>query len=131
MSERRPLGQILLKLGHLTREQLVRALEYQLSLSAQLHLPLGQILCNKELITESQLNQALGLQPPFKTKPVGEILVDMGVINAWQMSRALCYQYKMIEGKQDVSKIGDILVKMGFTTHDKIELALGQFFGAF
>lgn len=131
MSERRPLGQIILKLGHLTREQLAQTLEYQLSLPAQDHLPLGQILCNKELITTDQLNEALGLQPPFKTKPVGEILVDMGVINVWQMSRALCYQYKMIEGKQEVSKIGDILVKMGFATQEKIELALGQFFGAF
>lgn len=131
MNERKPLGQIMLKQGYITREQLIQTLEYQLKLSSQDHLPLGQILLQKHMLTETQLTEALALQTPFKTKPVGEILMDMGIIQNWQMSRALCYQYKMIESRQEAPQIGDILVKMEFTTHDDIELALSQFFGVF
>jgi predicted transcriptional regulator len=49
---------------------------------------------------------------------LGDTLVAKGVITADQLQKALDAQ------KTNNSKIGDELVALGFTTHEKIEAAL-------
>ncbi len=51
--------------------------------------------------------------------PIGEILVYKQIISQSQLIEALTYQ-KNNPGE----KLGDILVKLGYTTKDKIEKAL-------
>ena len=50
--------------------------------------------------------------------PMGDTLVSKGVITADQLQTALAEQKKTNE------KLGELLVKLGFTTHDKIEAAM-------
>lgn len=50
---------------------------------------------------------------------MGDTLVGKGVITSDQLNKALDEQKKTGE------KLGDILVKLGFTSKDKIEAALG------
>jgi hypothetical protein len=49
---------------------------------------------------------------------LGDTLVAKGVVTADQLQQALAEQKKTGE------KIGDVLIKLGFTTHEKIETAL-------
>ncbi len=49
---------------------------------------------------------------------MGDTLTSKGVITSDQLNKALEEQKKTGE------KLGDILVKLGFTTHDKIDSAL-------
>lgn len=51
--------------------------------------------------------------------PIGEILVYKAVITQKQLIEALTYQKNHTN-----EKLGDILVKLGYTTKDKIEKAL-------
>lgn len=49
---------------------------------------------------------------------MGDTLISKGVISADQLDKAL------EEQKKSGEKLGEILVKMGFATHEKIDNAL-------
>ncbi len=49
---------------------------------------------------------------------LGDTLVDKGIITADQLRKALAEQ------KKSGDKLGDVIVRLGFTTHEQIENAL-------
>jgi hypothetical protein len=49
---------------------------------------------------------------------LGDTLVDKGIITADQLGKALSEQ------KKSGDKLGDVIVRLGFTTHEQIENAL-------
>ena len=57
------------------------------------------------------------------TKQLGELLIERGVISKEQLEKALALQ------KEEGGLIGQILVKLGFTTEEEIAQALTAQFG--
>jgi len=49
---------------------------------------------------------------------LGDTLLNKGIITADQLEQALA------EHKSSGDKLGDVIVRLGFTTHEKIENAL-------
>ena len=81
---------------------------------------LGDVLVRHRLITESQLEEALAIQGETQPyKPVGQILVERGVI-AWGDLKAILDVY----GKR--TRLGDMLVKTRAITAEQLALALNE-----
>jgi len=57
-----------------------------------------------------------------RTKRLGEILIDRGVVTEEQVAEAL----RPGKGKTYFSKIGEVLVYLGYTTPDQIQSALRE-----
>ena len=55
---------------------------------------IGEILCENDFISQSQLKESLEKQKSCKSQPLGQILLDMGYISAEQLSDALLMQEK-------------------------------------
>ncbi len=123
-----PLGRKLIAAGHLTESELQDALDYQERLPHVMHKPLGEILVEmgyistdllQDMLAEEKRQQARTQQVP---KPrVGDVLLQAGVIQEWQLAHALRLQFTPAHASQ---KLGEILVAMGYTTREKIEAAL-------
>jgi type IV pilus assembly protein PilB len=82
----RPLGQILIDSGTITRRQLHLLLEW-----AKKRPKLGQVLINSGAIDAEQLQRALHEQKTIQL-PLGEVLVKLGYITEETMRQALCLQ---------------------------------------
>jgi type IV pilus assembly protein PilB len=96
------LGEILVKEGLITQEQLQHVLELQKS--DKLYLPLGELCVSRGLIGRMDLQQVL--RKHRKSIPLGELLVNMGLISREQLQEALARQ------KKKGGKIGEILLEM-------------------
>ena len=55
---------------------------------------IGEILCENDSISQSQLKESLEKQKNCKNQPLGQILLDMGYITPEQLSDALLMQEK-------------------------------------
>lgn len=79
---------------------------------------IGDILINEKLITRAHLQEALNYQNKLeKYKPVGQILVDQGIITQKQLNFLLNRFDKQ-------PRLGDILIRSGVITREAINIAL-------
>ncbi|MBI3890414.1 MAG: hypothetical protein HY303_02665 [Candidatus Wallbacteria bacterium] len=117
------LGEILVEEGHLSREDLERALGEQAAIP---ELPLGKLLVKGGYVSAFKVYKALGKQygiDPTTCKdvrPIGEQLVSDGVITSAQLARAL--QVQREAGNKEM--LGRVLVKLGFADLHQVYEAL-------
>ena len=117
------LGQILVEDGHLSAEDLQRALEQQ---AAVPEIPLGKLLVKLGYVSAFKVYKALarqyGIDPSTcsDVKPIGEQLVEDGVISREQLLHALDLQRQ--QGGREM--LGRILVRQGFADLHQIYAAL-------
>lgn len=117
----KPLGQMLIEKGYITRVQLDEALAQHAG-KADSYMPLGDILVLKGYLSEAQLQECLAEQPEFKREPIGRILIRQGLLEEWQLSHALCMQFDPVSGAK--RNLGAILVESGYCTQEQIEAAV-------
>lgn len=115
------LGELLLKAGKITREQLNEALAEQRRSGERL----GEVLVRKGLLSENELDVALAFQqyqggeaPGSVKLRLGEILVTTGQITREQLDAVLGHQ--KISGK----KIGELLLESGIVEPRQVESGL-------
>ena len=114
------LGQLLLKAGLLTKEQLQEALRAQAE--QKNYVPFEQILIDGKVITQAQLNSVLDEYQ--KKHRLGGILVEMKAITEEQLRQALQEQQKA------GLRLGDTLLKLNFVSERQMKQALCKQFGA-
>lgn len=95
------LGDILIQKGLLTKEQLIKALDYQKIYGGRL----GNILIDFGLVEKAVINEVSKLIP-LKLK-LGEILLQKNILTEEQLSLALQFQQK------SGGLLGDILLSLG------------------
>ncbi len=122
-SKHKPIGEIMVEKEYITRDKLTHALEYQSKLSTVNYKPIGEVLIDLNYITREDLNKALGVQPPVNSNVLGEILKQLGIIDATQLALVLSQQYS-IGGKAVM--IGELLLEHGFITKNQLDLALEE-----
>jgi type IV pilus assembly protein PilB len=108
LAEERKLkvGEILVQEGIITEEQLEDALEFQRA--EELPMPLGEVCINLKYISRSDLRKLLR---KYKANiQLGELLVNMGLIDEEQLEEAL--QHKEITN----DKLGTILLELEYIT---------------
>ena len=108
------LGDLLLKEGLVTEEQLEAALEEQRGRDG--YVPLGQVLVARKLITPRQLT--LLLERADKRPRLGELLLRHGAITQERLEEALRQQ------KVKHRPLGELLVRMGHITDEALRQAL-------
>ncbi len=119
--EEKTLGQILLEKNIINKAQLALALQLQKKDPKKY---LGQIL--QEMgISQDEINKALDYAR--KRKPLGEILIDSGVITPEQLSIALDKQRKLKQA-ETYKPLGILLVEMGFANYHEYLKALSKHF---
>lgn len=94
------IGEILVELGVLTEQQLARGVQQQL---ARLHkhdgsprLRFGEFLVEEGYITDTDVHRALRYQRRLRAMHLGDILVDMGVLDTVTLERALASQLQQL-----------------------------------
>ncbi len=103
------LGELLIKNGHITEQQLNWALSLQ-------KMRIGELLIHLGCITEKELNEALEQQKKMR-KRLGEILVELGHCSAYDVQWA---------AERVHQKLGKILVDSGLIQKDELHAALGK-----
>ena len=121
-SKHKPIGEIMLEKEYINRSQLSHALEYQSTLPSINYKPIGEVLIDLKYITREQLSSALNIQPPINNS-LGEILTQLGIIDATQLSIVLMQQHSV--GGKNVM-IGELLMQHGFITKEQLDLALEE-----
>jgi type IV pilus assembly protein PilB len=53
---------------------------------------IGQILCEKDYLKQSQLEEALTAQKIGKYRPLGQILLELGYVTTEQLDEAIALQ---------------------------------------
>ena len=104
MAEERKMkvGEILIQEGIISEEQLEDALEYQRA--EEVPMPLGEVCINLRFISRADLRKLLR---KYKANiQLGELLVNMGLIDEEQLEEAL--QHKEITN----DKLGTILLEL-------------------
>jgi hypothetical protein len=104
------LGEVLVRYGHITREQLNEALEIQ-------QLKIGEILLYGGYVTERQIQEALSVQKREKGRQLGEILKDLGYISSDEIKWAAVRVRR---------KLGQILVEGDLITRTELRVMLGR-----
>ena len=84
------LGEIIVNNGAATSEDVHKALAMKKARKA--HLKLGALLLERELISQEDLDAALAKQKKYRSRLLGEILVEMGAINGEMLALALAQQ---------------------------------------
>jgi hypothetical protein len=105
------LGQIMVRKNIINEEQLERALERQKREKGKF---LGEILLEMG-VPQEQINKALFVYN--KRTPIGQILVDLGVITPKQLQEALDKQKSMISKLFSYKPLGMLLVDLGFVNY--------------
>ena len=113
---RRPVGELLLEEGLITREQLEAALRAQQNGSSGF--PVGQILVEQGAVTQRQLG--LVLDKYRKKYRIGDLLVETNAITEEQLEIALQQQ------KATGLRLGDVLLALNFVTELDLRRALCQ-----
>ncbi|MGV3525905.1 MAG: hypothetical protein ACO1RX_16900 [Candidatus Sericytochromatia bacterium] len=111
----------LISKGLLTQNQITKALEYQCRLPPGQFQPLSRILLEFEYITEAQLRDALGEDYLQNQDPIGQILVEQGLVSLEQLNQAL-----EILNSFPLNHVADVLVDMGFATRVEVEQAISR-----
>jgi len=78
---------------------------------------LGQILVEKNIISQTQLDLALRRQEQEKGKYLGQILIDMGVVSQEKLN-------KLLDTFNKRKRIGEILLDLQVITPEQLEGAL-------
>jgi type IV pilus assembly protein PilB len=113
------LGELLIKEGLITSEQLEEAMAVQKK--QQIYMPLGEICVDLKFITRDQLRKTLGTHQ--NRIALGDLLTNLGLVTSEQVREALKEQ------KVTRKKIGQILVKKGFLTDNALISALNMQLG--
>lgn len=115
---RQPIGNMLVKSGVITREQLDEVLEIQQQTGERI----GAIFSRLGMLDASVLDEALDSQqknqqsiPVQAAFKIGEILVANGHITSEQLNESLELQ------KQSHKKLGEILVEKGYVAQQHVE----------
>ena len=108
------LGEVLVREGLITDDQLQDVLEQQMTEESRV--PLGQLLVRRNLVTHRQLN--LLLETSNKRPKLGETLVRSGAISADQLQHALSQQGQL------KLPIGQLLVRLSYISDDTMRQAL-------
>jgi type IV pilus assembly protein PilB len=114
LQENEKIGQLLLREGLISDEELSSILTYQARQSK--YRPIGQILTHCGFVTKERLRDALLAHK--KQVMIGMILVRMGIITENQLVQALRAQ---LSSKK---KIGQILLELNFVTRAQLVDAL-------
>jgi hypothetical protein len=123
-SEPEPVGQLLIRKGYITADELQDAMDYQFRLPRILHKPIGEILVLLGYITQQQLEETLKEKQSPPSDSLGVVLVNMGVIQQWQLSHVLTLKY---QPEHSHKKLGTLLVEMGYARRHEIEAAMKEF----
>jgi hypothetical protein len=119
-----PVGQLLIRKGFITQDELQDAMDYQFRLPRILHKPIGEILVLLGYITQQQLEEVLKEQQAPPSDSLGLVLVNMGLIQQWQLSHVLTLKYQPEHAHK---KIGTLLVEMGYARRHEIEAAMKEY----
>lgn len=118
---RQHIGELLVNLKKIDRNQLQNALSEQ----ARLNVKLGEVLVNQGFISQQELDLALAVQnnrnpeaPMLARKKLGDLLLETGKLSTAQLEAALENQ------NLTQKRIGDVLLEMGFVSQGDIESAL-------
>ncbi len=97
------LGEALLSLGYVTRADVQQALSVMLGKTVKLldqRPVLGELLIGLKYATEAEVDRALA-QQKHDRRPLGDILVDMGVCTLQQVFEAVGVQRRMGKGENE------------------------------
>jgi type IV pilus assembly protein PilB len=104
------IGELLVKEGLITEEELMQALTAQKSQSAWK--PIGEVLVQLRLVSRVDLKQIL--KKHQKNLNLGDILINLGLINREQLLELVKHQ------KEHGGKVEEILVQKGFVTESEL-----------
>src|SRR5690242_7990481 len=110
------IGELLLKDGLITPEQLQEALATQKRQSV--YMPLGEICVEMKLLSRDQLKALLSKH--HKRIPLGELLINLGLVTAEQVQESLQAQ------KSSGKKLGAVLIEKGFLHENALISALNM-----
>ncbi len=113
-TEKLRLGELLIREGFMSAEQLEQALSVQKK--RERYKPLGEICIELKFISKAQLRRTLRIYR--KNIRIGDLLVNLGMITMDQLKEALKTQ------KLKGGKLGEVLVAMGFITEASLVNAL-------
>lgn len=122
-SKHKPIGEMLVEKGYIDKSQLSKALQYQSSLPPTHFKPIGEVLIDLNYVTREQLESVLNVQAPPNKNSIGEILKQLGIIDAPQLAMVLSQEYS-IGGKSVMT--GELLLQHGFITKAQLDLALEE-----
>lgn len=117
-----PIGELLVRAGRLTREQLDAALEAQRDAG----LRLGELLVKNGWLSEPELRALLAFQKRLgkvgadRAGPLqlGNLLVACGAITAEQL------EFALIHHRESNQRLGDALIDAGYVTSHQVEQGL-------
>src|SRR5215467_12597536 len=113
------IGELLLKDGLITPEQLEEALAAQKRQPD--YMPLGEVCVEMKLISRDQLKTLLSKHQ--KRIPLGELLINLGLVSAEQVKECLQAQ------KSSPKKLGALLIEKGFLNENALISALNMQLG--
>src|SRR5438874_4876952 len=99
--------------------------------------PLGTLLADEGLLTETELERALEEQER-RPRPLGQILVDRGYLSGWTLTRILAQQHGVdLHSTREIQSspagrgpawrpLGRLLVETGILTDAELEDALAE-----
>jgi type II secretory ATPase GspE/PulE/Tfp pilus assembly ATPase PilB-like protein len=109
------IGELLIRQGLLTREQLEQALAVHIEEKKLQSMPIGQIMVKKGILSESSVNQILN--HPQNREKVGELAIKKGFLTHVQLEG--CLKKKMPD-----QLLGQVLIEEGFLTPEDLEVLL-------
>ncbi len=110
------LGQFLLEKGAITKEDLIKALEYQ----KENHQRFGTYALRMGYLTVEQLNELYRLQMQ-KAEKIGELAIQKGYLSKQQVEEILQRQ------RNDHLMLGEILVKLKIIDREKLYIYLDEY----
>lgn len=110
------LGQFLLEKGVITKEDLIKALEYQ----KENHKRFGSYALRMGYLTVEQLNELYRLQLQ-KPEKIGELAIQKGYLTPQQVEEILQRQ------RNDHLMLGEILVKLNIIEREKLYIYLDEY----
>ena len=113
------IGEILVNQGYITTEELQQALAVQKE--QKIYKPLGQICVDLKFISSIDLSKIL--RKHQKHMYLGELLVNMGLINQDQLEEVLRKQ------KQEKKRLGELLIECGYLTENQLAKSLSMQLG--
>ncbi len=119
-------GELLLQSGYVSRKQLEAAFAEQgreYDLIGQILIRQGVLSADQLAeVLGTQLKQKLSVSAPLR-RQIGELLLARHAVSRWQLAKALAVQSQF---DQNSLKVGEILVDLGFTSRGSIEDALSE-----
>lgn len=116
------LGQILVENRVISQAQLDLALRLQKQQKGKY---LGQILIEMGYVSQGKINKFLDTY--HKRKRIGEILLDLQIINSQQLNEALQKQKELLQ-KRIRRPLGMVVLELGYTGYDRYLQALSKHF---